>query len=308
MNLGDMAELVCSKVGRTDSDSLTLCKTFLKRRYQLVYNQHMWKDSLDIAEIQSRLTEFGPTNMPIMPRWMELVVAVRVGDSTTLSVEDQSLFFKRDPALFNRSGSSPDSFHQIRPYFFPFYLPSDGDIYIKSLNGGDDGKKVHLADTDSGIVRSVTLTSTYVSSISLEDIIEPKVTKDITNGPVSFGDTSEAEDFVIPGYETDVRFERIRLLQDPGETVTLLVLAKRRITSLSADSDSPIIQGIDDALIAHAQADMLENSRQYAKSESKRSEAVAQVKVAIDMEKNQSASVSRITPADYADIKNGDDI
>ena len=308
MTLVEMADLVCEKVNKTDDDSLALCKKFIRRRYQLIYDSYLWKDSLDVATISNNENAgvYGPTNLPIMPRWMERVVAVREGGDTNLTVEEQSLFFKKDPALYGRVGTC-SGFHQVRPYWWAEYDPST-DLYCRSVAGNDGGKRVYVRDNDSGARTSATLTSTLVTSISTEDFTDPYISKDVTSGSVLFYREVDSTEVTMASFETHLRYERIRLIDDPGEEVELLVLGKRRAVNLEFDSDAPIIQNIDDAIIAHAQADMLERARQYAKSAEKRREAVAQVAKAIDLETNQSARVVVICPASYHDINNGDDI
>ena len=46
MTLADMASFICGKVGKTDSESLAKCKEFLARRYELVWNSQLWRDTL----------------------------------------------------------------------------------------------------------------------------------------------------------------------------------------------------------------------------------------------------------------------
>jgi len=308
MTLVEMADLVCEKVNKTDSESLELCKKFIRRRYQLIYDSYLWKDSLDLVTISNNENAgtFGPTNAPILPRYIERVVAVREGGDTNLTVEEQSLFFKKDPALYGRVGTC-SGFHQIRPYWWFEYHPSD-ELYFRAVSEADSGKSVSIKDENTGKRRTVDLNSTLTSSISLEDYVEPFITKEATSNSVIFFREQEGDEVEMASGETSLRYERIRLIDDPDEEVELLILGKRRLVNLDSDSDSPIIQNIDDAIIAHAQADMLEKARQYAKSAEKRREAVAQVAKAIDLETNQSARVVVICPASYHDINNGDDI
>lgn len=306
LTLSEIAELACDKVNRNDTDSLALCKKFVKRRYQLVYNSHLWKDSLEIVETNNDASDY---SIAIMPRWMERVVSVKEGDENTLSVEEQSLFFRRDPGLIGRDGSC-SAFHQIKPYFWPILLTNAYGITV-TVDDDDAGRFFYLKDR-SGHSTTVQFQagldeeSAPVISLSSFDLDNLRITKDITTGQVAL---NVGPTLVILGPEdTSLRYERIRLLENPGETVNLMVLGKRRADLLEDDGDAPQVQGIDDALIAHAQADMLERDRQYAKAELKRKEANAQVKVAIDLERNQSASSFLITPASYYLIQNGDDI
>lgn len=309
LTLGEMADLACEKVNKTDDDSLTLCKKFIRRRYKLIYNSYLWKDSLELAEgVVNGSTANSQSNIVIMPRWMERVVAVREGDANTLTVEEQSLFFKKDAGMIGRTGSCA-GFHQIKPYWWPEFFEFDY-LYFRSLNGADGGREVHIQDPENGSRYSGELISTYEASFDLSvlegsDLI---LTKDVTDGPVILWGDPAGTQVSISGEDTSIRYERIRLIDDPGEDVELLVLGKRRAAELVEDFDVPAIQNIEDALIAHAQSDMLERDRQYAKAELKRAEAAMQIRSAIDQERNQSANIVQIVPVSYHTIYNGDDL
>jgi len=88
----------------------------------------------------------------------------------------------------------------------------------------------------------------------------------------------------------------IRLLRKPDKAKTLMVLGKLKITELG-DTDSPKINGIDNALLAYVEADMLEHLRQYGKSQAKINEAGAQMALMRDLETVQSAKITRLIPS-----------
>ena len=88
---------------------------------------------------------------------------------------------------------------------------------------------------------------------------------------------------------------RIRLLRKPDKAKTLLVLGKLKVVAL-ADTDSPKINGITNALIAYVEADMLEHLRQYGKAQVKVAEAAAQMALMRDLEVSQSAKITKLVP------------
>jgi hypothetical protein len=47
MTLSDIAQLVCDKIGKTDEESLAICKRFIRQRYKMLHDMHLWKDTLD---------------------------------------------------------------------------------------------------------------------------------------------------------------------------------------------------------------------------------------------------------------------
>ena len=73
------------------------------------------------------------------------------------------------------------------------------------------------------------------------------------------------------------------------------MLGKLKVTALG-DSDSPKINGIDNALLAYVEADMLEHVRQYGKAQVKQQEAAGQMMLVRDLETAQSARVSKLIP------------
>jgi len=108
---------------------------------------------------------------------------------------------------------------------------------------------------------------------------------------------------VILPDETERRHKRIQLVydfetSDPEEVITILV--KRRCTPLRHDNDTPAISNLDDALIAHAVADMLELERQFAKAQTKRQEAVGLVAQLIAAERDHQQNRQVIVPVDEA--------
>jgi len=92
---------------------------------------------------------------------------------------------------------------------------------------------------------------------------------------------------------------RVKMHPRPTETTIFKVIFKSRMVPLDNDSDSPQIEGIEDCLIAHGMADMLEKLRQFSKAAEKRKEAAFQLNKMQKMETDQQAYISRITPAIY---------
>jgi hypothetical protein len=88
---------------------------------------------------------------------------------------------------------------------------------------------------------------------------------------------------------------RIKPVPVPSDDGSLYVLGKLKWVELG-DSDSPCLRGIDNALLAAAEGDMLERARQYGKAQVKFAEAAAMRKLMLDVEKGQQQSISRIIP------------
>jgi len=104
MNLVNMANFVCGKVGRTDTESLAACKSFLGRRYELIFDSQLWRDSLTT----STTSVASGTQDVELPVAIDRVVAVRWSDRTLTPVQHEAVYYL-DPTLFDRSGT-PASF------------------------------------------------------------------------------------------------------------------------------------------------------------------------------------------------------
>lgn len=88
---------------------------------------------------------------------------------------------------------------------------------------------------------------------------------------------------------------RIRLVPATSQAGNVFALGKLKLQNLG-DSDSAVIRGIDNALLAFAEGDMYERSRQFSKSQVKFTEAAAHIQIMKDLEKGQQQSITRIIP------------
>jgi len=122
--------------------------------------------------------------------------------------------------------------------------------------------------------------------------------------PTLFNDSGAVANFIVVA-KSSTGAAKIKLLRKPKESKTLLILGKLKITALG-DSDSPLIKGIDNALLAFVEGDMLEHLRQYGKAQAKYQEAASQLTIAKDMENHQSASNTRIIPEVKSDWSSAD--
>jgi len=226
MTLQDMSSFVTAKIGRTDSDSVSKCREFLARRYELVWNSQLWRETL-VTSSQSVPAE--TQDVTLDDSSIDQIVAVRWSDTTLGPVAHEQVF-AIDPTLFDNSGT---------PLAF-----------------------ITLPKTPSGSAR-------------------------------------------------------IRLVQKPNQTKTLTILGKVKlriidgsnqfqIRNLTEILDKPAISNLDNALLAFAEADMLTRERQYSKAQIMQAEAVAQTKVAVGVEKNQSANNLQVLAVDSGEWSRDD--
>ena len=202
MNKGEIAQLVADKLQKSDEGSLTLLKSFIDRRYDMIWNSALWRESLatdsqTIAVDTETVTLASTLDFPVSARW----------DDKEITPIDYSAVFQIDPTLFNDAGAVVNF----------IVMPKSGGNAV------------------------------------------------------------------------------IKLLRKPSVSKSLLILGKLKLVALG-DTDSPLINGIDNVLLGLVEGDMLEHVRQYQKAQLKYTEAMNQLTIAKDLEKQQSASNTRIIP------------
>lgn len=94
--------------------------------------------------------------------------------------------------------------------------------------------------------------------------------------------------------ETHRSYTRFVLRNYCGETC--YVTGKRRLIPLDHDLDVPVLKNIDNALLAFAEADMLEHGRAFEKAQIKVQEGMSHLKALKELELNQSQNVMQIVP------------
>ena len=119
MTKNDIAQLVADKAQKSDEASLTLLKTFVDRRYDMIWNSALWRESLatdsqTIAIDTETVTLATELDFPVSARW----------DDKEITPVNYSAVFQIDPTLFNDSGEVAN---------FIVLPKSGGDARIKLL-------------------------------------------------------------------------------------------------------------------------------------------------------------------------------
>jgi hypothetical protein len=313
MNLTDMANHVCAKVRKTDTDSVSVCKDFVNRGYENLWNEQLWRESLGLTAVSvtpatDALHAAGQVLMP--RRSMSSVIAVRSAQRA-LAVAHYEELLAYDTDLFDQSGD-PAGFVLMRPVVHAF---ADATSVLSGYDTttSDDGIEINFEylNADNEIVighqhfihtepLNLNYGSTPLANLYAREYYS--ITKPKGNGTVIFYLPGGAFFHQLQAFETAVPLrQRIRLLDKPSAALTLTVLGKREFVPL-ADYDSPVLSWSSNCLMDFAQADMLERDRQYAKAASKRAEAVALLDRARRVEVFQQAFNQRLIPA----AENGD--
>lgn len=329
MTLLELTTVICTKIGKTDEASLSACKMFIEQRHEQICRAHMWLDlqayaSTTLRAVRPYALATASTYPPIlaMPYELDEVFAMRYdvdGDTgSNLSVEEPFWRFATRPEDFEEIGD-PLGFSNAGHLGVSFPL-KDWQDYGESI-------KIGVQNTlDAGTVVTVTgLPQTGSAEVTESKVLAyganslatfwrriDLITKDrVTNDSLMvLNSTSSMSDW-IGTTEREHRVPAIRLHPTPSydasKTVNVYVVGKKRIRPMINDTDSPAVRGLDGALLALGQADMLEKSRQYAKASMKITEGMALLDSARKQDTDQTARVTRLMPTVHVTPGSADD-
>jgi hypothetical protein len=308
MTLAALANLICSKVRKTDADSVAACKEFLRQRHEMIYDAALWKDTVGIwsdsldynSTLQQWFSEFH------CDYDIARVLGVRWRTNADLSPAALGTWMQADPEFYEANGE-PVGFVELEARGVSFNIPTAAGVTITSSSSEDVGVEIEVSGLDADgeeAFESVVITAGDASTVTEWQFIR-SITKPITEGVITVEGTGDAPGRMrMPPHDTVsrccvLRFNRIPVANtaDPfSDQPQVLIHAKRKLTSFVRDNDGPMIRGSDNALLAFGLADMLERERQYGKAQAKVAEGQSLLQLMIDGERNQGASLMRITP------------
>lgn len=140
---------------------------------------------------------------------------------------------------------------------------------------------------------TVSITGTVFGTLTIDDHGDPTY-----DGTAAGSESITAVATLAATANAVLKRQRIRLLQIPPQNITIRVLGKRTMPTFSNDLDTPPIDGMENCLLAFAQADMLQRERQYGKARELQQEAIGLLDQLKDMEVVQQAHRVCITPGD----------
>jgi len=242
----------------------------------------------------------------ILPQSISQVLAITAND-LELRPEDLITQFMCDPSALTESGTA-SSFSALPSVGINFDL-LNGDLYFDLADPSDAEKKIEvvgrlLGDPTRIYKEEVTLAASPSVNATFESYSEiTSLSKDATTDTITVKNLAGTEKFYWYGWETKAEFQRVKLYRRPEydatDPVQLVVLGKQKIRPMVADTDAPMISGIDNALIKYGTADMLKRQRQYGKAQLETVEGDRLLAVARDAETNQTAKIMRIVPDAY---------
>lgn len=294
MNLSDMANFVAARTGSSDEASITRAKEFIRARYQMIYDSHLWEDSKAFFSME--------TDDPVLtlPNWCDRVLEVRFENTETNrlirldAVQKESLFMV-NAEIFDLAGD-PLTFSPLPPV--ATHTSPEGQTLKVWSDSGDDAVEVRIRGYHNGLESAETITlagETVIGSTNIYDDVM-QFSKPETVGNVHLTGANDEELQILLPTERQRRHVRIQLHPDTWSEFGLLVMAKRTFVPLEHDYDVPVLSGVENALVAYATADMLERQRQFGKAQVKVGEASALVLSLLERERNQRTLAVRIIP------------
>lgn len=100
----DMANFIGAKVGQLDSTSIGIINTFLQRRYQMIYDQYAWRDSITNVTMAIAAGETSSA----FPGGIERIKAIAIASSprfTVLTPIDSAQALRLNPAILDTSSA-----------------------------------------------------------------------------------------------------------------------------------------------------------------------------------------------------------
>ena len=308
MTLAEIADHVCEIVGTTDADSVSLCKTFVQRRYSLIWDAHPWRETLDV--MRATTTQNFRDVVFTERQDAERILAVCWEDQQQIAPADLVNLWMADPAAFASTGGQIGSFTHLRRT-----AAKKGNDWLEDANS-QFGLKVRTTSTATITLKGlpfdgVETTTTVTSPGSLAWTAIPNYWREIHSATVSgeFDDFLEVETVDVSGVgvlasavtagETTTlpTFLQIRLSQKADTSARVVrAIFKQRCQTLATD-DTPLLPNVTEALINFAQADMLERQRQYSKAQVKKTEGAGLVQMLVDLQRRQTADGAQIIPA-----------
>lgn len=315
MTLLEMAQFVADKVRRNDAASQARCKLYLRRRYEMIWNEGLWRSSVyrhdftiqpaSVAELPFANQWCNAAGIQNLPPSVDRVLALRRQDAG-VRVEMAESLYRCGVDEFEQEGV-PMKFLVLAPAavglerFTPAQIESPGVGVALEADAADATKEIRIKciDTDGAEQEeTVTISGTDPNVMTNRPLVILSATKAEWEADVRFvfGDNADLLFTLGAGATAARRFPRIQLLPKPTADTAFKVLVKKKPTVLSDDRDEPELTGLENCLMSFAQADMLQHSRHYAKAAEVQKEALGLLEQFKRMELIQMASRQQVVP------------
>lgn len=272
MNLGEMATFVCGKVRQTDTTSLAKCKEFLRQRYQMLYDESLWRDSVwafqftFTPEDSDKPESYAATYF--LPSVVDRLLALRTSDAQMMAAAEEMLY-RSSIDEFAQSGT-PARFTTGSPVvaIIPASFPYAAELRVAS-DPADSGVTLTVKYIDANGDRQ-TVEQTLATSVVAQNVrVIERATKAATEEDVTFQSYEGATDIATAAAADTAWRARtpVQLIPSPTAATVFRALVKKKVLPLVDDRDVPELRGIENCLLAFGQGDMLQRGRQYGKAQ-----------------------------------------
>lgn len=278
MTLDELTDYVTSKTQLIGDNDVAFAKSALSKRYELIYNSYLWKDSLVMVTVVTDPNNVdNAAGVVLLPQQINRVVAIRDGSNNRgVMVEALETFYQDNYDTFlNSTGANQWGVRQkFAPLSNIWLVARQTSLTIQSSSSADTSpvKVVWRDQTERHIVTlplPITLTPTDGSSyIEVESVFKP-----VTTGTVSAVNPDlTVAGTIAPADKRSASYQRVFITPVTTTAQTLYVLGKKPFIPLDFGSETPAIKNLDNCLIAFACADLLQRNRQYAKMQTQMQE------------------------------------
>jgi hypothetical protein len=105
MTLDEYVDFVCTKTQNLEDDDRAACQQFVSKRYELIYNSYLWKDSLAMVDVpvDAANNMDNLAGIVMLPAQVDRLVAIRTKDSS-VRIRGLEHFYRIDWDSFSQSG------------------------------------------------------------------------------------------------------------------------------------------------------------------------------------------------------------
>jgi hypothetical protein len=299
MTLAQLASYVCTKSGLTDTAAVTACKTFLSKRYELIWNSALWKDSLIGVDVTVDPSDAdNAEGIVFLPEVIDRVVAVRTVERS-VQVRGLEDYYRIDFDKFSQTGTAFE-FAILSPAWFVWRSPSADQTGLGLTASADATAKIIWFD-QNGVRHVESGTGTYFGTrlmtgtkITVESLFvdsdDPIAV--FPNNDTNLDNVGE----IIPPETRSPSYQRLRIFNIPDAAITLSVLGKKKFIPFDFDNEEPELKNLDNCLIAFGMAEMLQYGRRVGQAQTFLQEAEILLKELARLETVQAAHNSRFVP------------
>ena len=120
MTKSEIAQFVADKLQKSDAGSITILKSFVDRRYDMIWNSGLWRETLgttsySVAIDANEVTLNSTVQFPVSAAW----------DNNEIAPTNLDTVFRIDPELLSQSGTPVQ--------FLVLPNDSDGDAVIQLI-------------------------------------------------------------------------------------------------------------------------------------------------------------------------------